>query len=194
MKSDYDRQLQSLEKDVEVLNEVLGKYHRDEGLVQAEGSGTATREDPSGASEVEEKIKQMKRSVNRKTTELEQARQNVNREADRLNEIIAQNTGLIDQYNESFSEGYRFHQGVYSREGSRETINIYKFEDEHDLKLILAHEAGHALGLPHVENPESVMYPAMRRQNRADLALSDQDQAALRQVCGDELQEADNYQ
>jgi predicted Zn-dependent protease len=63
-------------------------------------------------------------------------------------------------------------------------INIYQFHDESDLELVLAHELGHALGLNHVENPESVMYYLMEKQNLENIQLTTQDLQAIKNVCG----------
>jgi predicted Zn-dependent protease len=39
-----------------------------------------------------------------------------------------------------------------------EKINIYEFESRSQLIRILSHELGHAIGLGHNENAESIMY------------------------------------
>lgn len=181
LRSDYNTQLQSLEKDVEALDELLDRYHQ--GGRAPEANHADAQDAGLTSEELEAKIGQMKERVSKKTTELEKTRQRVNREADRLNEALERNKELIDDYNEKFSEGYMFHQGVYSREGDIETINIYKYEDLDDLRLILAHETGHALGLIHVQNSESVMHRMMGSQNKADLTLTDQDKEALSRIC-----------
>ncbi|MFH2063280.1 MAG: matrixin family metalloprotease [bacterium] len=86
-----------------------------------------------------------------------------NRLADRLNGLAGReqdrvssfNTG-VSRFNEAFAvDESNDEQGVY---GSG-TINVYQFDDREDLVMLLTHELGHALGLGHDDDPQSVMYP-----------------------------------
>ena len=45
---------------------------------------------------------------------------------------------------------------------------------------VLVHELGHALGIGHVENPDSIMYSYSIGET---LTLSEEDLAALKEVC-----------
>jgi predicted Zn-dependent protease len=55
--------------------------------------------------------------------------------------------------------------------------------DEDELMLVLAHEMGHALGIGHVDNPQSVMYRLMGNQARPGLELTEDDRYALMDIC-----------
>ncbi len=83
-------------------------------------------------------------------------------------------------YNTRFGEAKEFNQGDYR--GNE--INIYQFSEIDELKLVLAHELGHALELDHVEKPESIMYYLMDKQNLAFLQLTEEDKNALKIKCG----------
>jgi len=83
------------------------------------------------------------------------------------------------QFNEQFGESREFTQGDY--QGDK--ISIYTFLDEAELVRVLVHEFGHALGIGHVENSESMMYHLM--SNQPTIArLSVEDTQAFFAVCG----------
>lgn len=54
-----------------------------------------------------------------------------------------------------------FHKGIFS--GDR--IDVYQFSSKNDLKVTLAHEFGHALGMSHHQDPKALMYPTMSEQD-----------------------------
>lgn len=126
--------------------------------------------------------------------ELEAERRELNRQADALNEqgaeiaalgekgsaiVDAYNRGVLE-YNDRFGEGREFTQGTYQLD----RIDIFSFVDEDELKLVLAHELGHALTLDHVENNESIMHFLIGSQP-SPLALTAEDQAEFHRVCTD---------
>lgn len=126
---------------------------------------------------------------------LDQERQAINDTAEKLNDLASQinkigeqGNHLIDDYNEEvkdfndeFSESREFTQGDY--QGDR--INIYTFRDFNELKLVLAHELGHALSLGHVDDHQSIMYYLMGEQPMDSINLTDQDIAEFQAICGE---------
>ena len=96
--------------------------------------------------------------------------------ADRVNKFIF-------RYKSQFDSWKTFHQGVYLDVGGEKKINVYQFGDIKNLKLILAHEAGHALGLAHSENPQSVMYYHSEDDNMDSFHLTYEDLNALTNRC-----------
>ncbi len=102
----------------------------------------------------------------------------LNRIGARGNTLIGDYNTIVDEYNERFSEGHEFTQGDYKREA----INIYQFDSEDELTIVLAHEFGHALALDHVENERSIMYRTMGAQEREE-GITPEDKAELERVC-----------
>lgn len=80
----------------------------------------------------------------------------------------------IAEYNQN--KGGKFVAGLCNK-GTKEII-IYEFESLNRLVYLLAHELGHALGLAHVENSESIMFPE-NAFNDFKTHLTDEDKKAL---------------
>jgi len=96
----------------------------------------------------------------------------------RGNSLIADYNTIVDTYNKEFSEAKEFTQGDYTQD----TINIYQFDSEKELTIVLAHEFGHALSLDHVDNEKSIMYHFMGAQRIQD-GITTEDFNAFNQVC-----------
>lgn len=133
----------------------------------------------------ERQIKNLKYKVDQRHEELESLRKRLNQKARWLNKRSAEINQLITAYNDQFSKPRSFHQGRYIKKGNRQMVKIFQFGNNFALKTVLAHEMGHALGLNHVENPESVMYYLLEKQNMVDLKLSEQDIAAIKNHCSE---------
>ncbi|MFA9261976.1 MAG: matrixin family metalloprotease [Undibacterium sp.] len=103
----------------------------------------------------------------------------VNRYAKEEEKVITRYNSKLDTFTETYGTGEAFDQGVYRGE----SIDIYQFDDRSHLRMVLVHELGHALGLEHVENPKSIMYPMMGGQDLGQLSLSIEDRAELMNVC-----------
>lgn len=68
-----------------------------------------------------------------------------------------------------------FHKGIFNGH----EIHVYQFAAKADLRLTLAHELGHALGLDHHDNPEALMYPVLGQQNLEYFELRPADKTLL---------------
>lgn len=103
-----------------------------------------------------------------------------------INAIGEQGNVLVDtynkgvaEYNHTFGESREFTQGTYS---SDKRIDIYSYADASELRLVLAHEFGHALSLDHVADEKSVMYFLIGKQP-PQVVLSPQDMDEFIRVC-----------
>ncbi len=174
MESRYKADSNHLQSEIEELNSWVNRKNNEGGFNEQEIEVFETRK-----REIDLKAAEL----NRRALQLQQEAERVNREIDRLNRRIDEKNMLILEYNQTFTGTNRFTQGSYEYIGNRKRINIYQFSHRDELRLVMAHEVGHALGIGHVENPQSVMYHLMGNQNLSGLSLSTEDTEALQAVC-----------
>lgn len=99
-------------------------------------------------------LSRLAKNLSRQEDDLNELASEINESGEKVNQDILAYNQEVQEYNEIFGQLEAFTQGDFERK----RINIYKFSDVTELKRVLAHEFGHALGLPHVEGEESVMY------------------------------------
>lgn len=115
---------------------------------------------------------------------LEQLASDINSDVEKLNQSIDENNRLIDRYNNDFSGESRFAKATYRWAGKRGVITVNQFLNRQELPLILAHEFGHAVGLDHGTDPESIMHSQMGGQVLfPEIQLTAEDKAAIRDFC-----------
>lgn len=99
-----------------------------------------------------------------------------------LNKLVGQINTFINKYNLlvnnananintiNTTAGKEFEEGIYNP--SKKEIDIYEFSSKQKLLRVLTHELGHALGVPHNENPLSIMY-FLNESSSLDLTTDD---------------------
>jgi predicted Zn-dependent protease len=116
---------------------------------------------------------------------LEQKRIEVNTLADSINALVKKYNTIVGQVNQVVDKvnqtaGQEFEEGQYVLDEKGERINIYEFSTTQALVRVIAHELGHAIGLDHNPNPQSIMYYL---NNSSNMTPTVDDLAALKAVC-----------
>jgi DNA repair exonuclease SbcCD ATPase subunit len=122
---------------------------------------------------------------------LEQQQHTLQQQSVDLEAKIAEHNQLVRQFNQQTEQSKQLHQQLtesvaafnqtfkpqilHKGQFHGQQIFIYEFSSMDDLRLTLAHEFGHALGLKHTQDPKSLMYPRIKEQNAKDFQLTDTD-------------------
>lgn len=118
---------------------------------------------------------------------LEIERERLNETADRLNNLAEQVNAIQSQLNRKIglhNERFAEEEIINSGDFDYYKINIYQYYSIADLRLTLAHEMGHAIGIDHVEDKNAIMYYLLESQDVVGLEPQVADIEALFDVCG----------
>ncbi len=171
IRTSYANRRATYETDLRAYNDDVSRWNNEGGAPQAVFDELNTEKERLDREQ--QALEGLRRSMNDLIVE-------INALSDEANSLVDQYNQGVEQYNEVFTEGTEFTQGDY--QGT--SINIYQFNDREQLVLVLAHEFGHALGVGHVENPESIMFLRMGEQSLTH-GPTEQDLSGFTAVCGD---------
>lgn len=167
---EYERLLESFKRRLNAYNAEVEKWNRAGGAPE----------------DVYKDLEEVSRALLKDEKELETKRQRVNALAKEVNSFSAKQVAVVEDYNarvEEYTGRYgqsaQFDQGDYVGE----EINIYQYDDVSHLRAVLVHEFGHALGLAHGSNPQSMMYYLMEQQSLDPIVLSSEDKVMLLAQC-----------
>jgi Matrixin len=99
--------------------------------------------------------------------------------AQKGNAIAETHNQSVATFNTLYGAPRQFHKGEF--DGHQ--IAVFEFHDRRDLVLLLAHELGHALGIPHVDDPAGIMHAVAGGQPLGALTPTAADLAALGKAC-----------
>lgn len=140
--------------------------------------GGAPKEEYEELQQTGRELAEEQEELNAQVDKVNQIAASINDEVDEFNVLARKINAKVANYNSSINTEDEQGDYVSDREGKR--IHVFEYSSGTDLRRVLAHEFGHALGIDHTENPESIMYS----YNLGDtFALSEEDRGALKAVC-----------
>ncbi len=176
LREKYAAATKAFERQEKTYEANVASYEKDVAYWNAQGGAP-----PS----VYQELEREKASLERQRRALTQSVQAINVLVDQIQTNVTQINGLADQLNERVDiynsvVGHDFDQGNYIEDKEGKRITIFEFADRMELKRVLAHEFGHALGISHTDDPDSIMYS----YNIGDtFELTATDIASLKETC-----------
>ena len=130
-----------------------------------------------------EQLRQKRKQLDLTQQQIRQAMDDYNQQVIELNEFANHFNQSANQYNQKVEQLNRqftpreFEKGNFDGD----QITIYEFSTPADLRLTMAHELGHALGLKHNNDPYALMYPLLKQQDAQNFKLRAADLALYHQ-------------
>jgi hypothetical protein len=176
--ADYDNKNAAYAAEIKKFDADLVAYNKDVDYWNVHGGAPETQYNDLQTRKAA--LGKRSQSIGADRNELNSLGRRINILADQGNSLASNYNDTVSTYNQKFGTTTEFDQGIYH--GNE--IDVYEFKEMSDLRMVLAHEFGHALGIDHVSDPHSIMYYFMGEQNLNHLAPSADDITALSKRCG----------
>ena len=173
---DKKKRLDQVEQDLLWSKQLLDqkKQQLDQQIQQFNQEQKFAQQNPDQFRQRKETLQQNVQILQLEISQYNQKIAQLNGQIGELNALDQQLDASVQQYKQRF-QPHMFHKGLFNGK----QILIYEFESEADLRLTLAHELGHALGLAHNDDPKALMYPIMKDQDLLHFQLTPTDRELL---------------
>lgn len=173
LKSEYDALAQVFKKDLAAYEKEVTKWNK---------SGGAPDKVYEDLAKEKEDLEKRADTLNDMSAEINKLVEKINSLAEKVNSQTSSINEQIETFREKYGEPTPFIQGLY--DPNENNITIFQFQDQNDLRLVIAHEFGHALGIQeHVSDPTALMHFLMDQQDILNPNLSQDDIDAYVTAC-----------
>ncbi|HLN18801.1 MAG TPA: matrixin family metalloprotease [Patescibacteria group bacterium] len=180
----YEDLNSAYKKRLDNYNKSAVQYEKD--LAEYNSKVDSWNEKGGAPSEVYDQLKKKKSELQDTFAKLEKERKTINNLIGQTNDLVEKEKDIVNSFNSNLSsyknkygQPTQFDKGVYDGKN----IDIFQYNEAGDLRLTIAHEFGHALGIDHLADPQSLMYYLMGEQDLDNPKLSSEDVAALKDAC-----------
>jgi len=173
--SDYEKKRDAYDVKVNSYNSALDSYNRKTDEFNRSGG---SKSEYNTLLKEKEKIDSLFAQLDKEQKDIINTSNKLRELGEVLNRLYEDFSQETDRHNESL-DGSSVEVGVYDYY----QINIYQYETIDDLRITLAHEMGHSLGLDHVEAKGSIMYYLHPESSSEKPLLSSDDLTELNEVC-----------
>ena len=173
-KNNYEEDMNNLSKDSLAFNDRYKAYSLRVDTYNTQG-GAPKAEYDAMTLELEQ-LRQEAKNLEERRDELLITMDSINKKVVRYNELVKYINTLIKKSNSLGAA--KFTEGRFVP--SKNTVDIYQYNDNNKFLRVLTHELGHVLGINHNENPISIMYSI---NTSTTTTLSDDDKEDLSKVC-----------
>lgn len=178
LKKDYEKKAAEYEAAAKKYEKKQKDYNKDVSYWNSQGGAPA--DEFKKLQDESDELSDDFNKLNKKRKEINKLAKEINKLTEKEGKIVSDYNQKVNTYKSKYGESREFEKGVYNGQ----EINIYQFNETSDLRLVLAHELGHARGITHVENTQSLMYYLMADQDMENSKLTTEDVVALKKVCG----------
>lgn len=133
----------------------------------------SSKKNTAGLAKIEklrQRLEHQSVNIQKQIEEYSQKKQQLDQKMKAFDQRHQELADAVAQFNQTFKPVV-LHKGQFKDN----QIFIYEFSSIDDLRLTLAHEFGHALGLKHTQDPKSLMYPRIKEQDAKNFKLTDTD-------------------
>lgn len=178
----YKRQAENLTASRDHLDQQQQRLIQDRNMLAAEYQMLAQRRSQSGLSSDErQQIAADYARLQEKSDRLKREVEYQMQQSTSFNDQIYEYQSNVKNHQRDIRQAEQrfppreFHKGLFMED----EIHVYQFDAKDDLRLTLAHELGHALGLYHHSDPEALMYPMLGKQKLENFELRPADKTLL---------------